>query len=642
MLKGFMNKKKFNETDLLTELLNPVFDPKKIDTIYKSANLDLNWQNNKAETFLHICAKAGFIESVKWLLNNDVNTEIENLENETAVFYASHSNNLPLITLLVECGANVNHLNIHHRSLIQEAIISSNNRLVNYLISKSKNLSNEDKYGNNLIFDAISNGKKEIISLIASLDEVDINHINHEGNTVLQQEVVLRNNNLAIALMELGADPTIQDKNGKNFLFYTISKGYKNVEILEKAVELGCDINTRSSDNTTILIEAINHFLNTPKDKEDEKENHLLMVKELIEKGVEIEAIDDRNETAFFAATRSADVKLIDIFLTNENISINHRNVDGETVLSVLILKGIVNIKTIIKFLDHNANPNIKNKQGKNCIEILSDIILFSQNHKELDPNIEKELDVNGEYLTVLSKIIAHSSVDFKQLNSKGKPVFFDSILCFNMNLFKIFRDANIDINLRDTQGHNIIFELMDYNNSQLNKKEKKLYFDMMQNLINLGVDINAKNNEGLTPLHKSVSEKCEYTVKLLLEAKSDSFAVDNKGRSVIHNCIWKDTTRYFKLIHSYNPEIINIPDKFGLKPINYAAFMGKKELIIQMLDAGALVNNPHKKDAKILKFFEKFHKNILTMEEGIDSEVDRKSLRLLANAMIEEFDIKE
>lgn len=642
MLKGFISKKNYTEEDLLKELLNPVFDQKKIDTVFKSSNIDINWQNNNKETFLHICSKAGFLESVKWLLNKDVNTEIQNLENETALFYSLHSNNLPLITLLVECGANVNHLNIHKRSLIQEAIISSNNRLVNYLISQSKNLSNEDRYGNNLIFDAISNGKKEIIDLVASLDEVDINHINHEGNTVLQQEVVLRNNKLAIDLMQLGANPTIVDKNGKNFLFYTISKGYKNVEILEKAVELGCDINTRSSDNTTILIESINHFLNTPNDKQEERENHLLMIKELITKGVEIEAIDDKNETAFFAATRSADVKLIDIFLTNNNISINHQNIQGETVLSILVLMGIPNIKTIIKFLEYNANPNIKNTKGKNCIEILSDIVLFFQNHKEIDPEIEQKLDLNGEYLTVLNKIVEHSKIDFNQLNSKGKPLFFDSILYFNMNLFKVFRDASIDINLRDKDNHNIIFELMDYNYSHSSKKDKKQYLDMMQNLINIGVDINAKNHEGLTPLHKSIAEKCEYTVKLLLDAKSDTLAVDNKGRSIIHNCIWKDTTRYFKLIHSYNPDIINIPDKFGLKPINYAAFMGKKDLIIQMLDAGALVNNAHKKDEKILQFFEKFHKNIINIEDNVKSEVDRKSLRLLANAMIKEFNIKK
>ncbi|MGB1227693.1 MAG: ankyrin repeat domain-containing protein [Poseidonibacter sp.] len=641
MLKGFNKKKDFSQEDLLKEFLNHVFNANKIEEIYKNGNLDINWTNQNDETYLQLCSKGGYIESVKWLLNNGANTEIENKEKETALFYSLHSNNLPLVTLLVEANANINHLNIYNRSLIQEATIASNNKLVEYLISKSKNLANADKYGNNLIFDALSNGKKEIIELVASLDEVDINHINHEGNTVLQQEVVLKNNNIAISLLELGANPTIQDKKGKNFLFYAISKGYKNVEILEKAVELGCDVNSRASNNTTILIESINHLLNTPIELQEERKNHLLMIKELIAKGVDIQALDDKNESAFFAATRSADEKLIEIFLSNKDIDINHQNNNGETVLSILILKGIENIKTIVKFLNNKANPNIKNKKGKNCIEILSDIILFNQNHKPLEEELVKELNINGEYLSVLSKIIEHASIDFSILTSCGKPLFFDSILYFNISLFKLFRNSNIDINLRDKEDNNILFELMKNNISHSSKKEQKQYLEIMQTLINMGADVNAKNEEGLTPLHKAVVEDCEYTVKLLLEAKSDLLAVDKKGRSVIHNCIWKDTTRYFKLIHSYNPNIINIPDNFGLKPINYAAFMDKKDLVIEMLDEGALVNNAYEKDPKILAFFEKFHKNIVNIEDNVESEVDKKSLRLLANAMIEEFDIK-
>ena len=42
-----------------------------------------------------------------------------------------------------------------------------------------------------------------------------------------------------------------------------------------------------------------------------------------------------------------------------------------------------------------------------------------------------------------------------------------------------------------------------------------------------------------------------------------------------------------------------------GVRPINYAAFMGKKDLVIEMFDEG-LVNNHEKKDPKILQFLQK------------------------------------
>ena len=85
----------------------------------------------------------------------------------------------------------------------------------------------------------------------------------------------------------------------------------------------------------------------------------------------------------------------------------------------------------------------------------------------------------------------------------------------------------------------------------------------------------------------------------------------------------------------------MNLPDSFGIRPINYAAFMGKKDLVIQMLDSGALVNNPNKKDPKILEYLKKFHQNIIKITENVDKTVDQNSLQQLADNMIKEFNIE-
>jgi len=68
---------------------------------------------------------------------------------------------------------------------------------------------------------------------------------------------------------------------------------------------------------------------------------------------------------------------------------------------------------------------------------------------------------------------------------------------------------------------------------------------------------------------------------------------------------------------------------------------MGKKDLVIEMLDEGVLVNNPEKKDPKMLNFLEKYHNNILNITDGVEKEVDKINLKLLANSMIKEFNIK-
>lgn len=639
MLKKLLNKSKAVENDFLKELLNPETTNDKLNKLFKDYDIALNDLYFNDEFILHYCCKKDLFKSVLWLVTNGINIETENEKNETALFYAINSRSSAILQVLIENNININHLNINRRTALQEAVISANNRIVNFLIEIEQDLSNCDIHGNNLIFDAVANGNFDIIRKIASRKEININQVNEDGDTVLQKEAVLKNNDLALLLLDLGADPTILDKNGKNFLFYAVSNGINNIEILQKAVKLGCNINSRSSKNETLLMESINYYLNTPKESIEERNSHLEMIRELIRLGVDVNALNVDNENAFFIVTRTEDRELIYSFFEDCQIDINHQNNYGDTALLSLILNGVRNNDLIKLYLKKGANPDLLNKAGKSIIEILIDVILHIENKKPLDPHYVNLLNEDAEYANVLENILKYYAIDINRLNSKGEPLFFDAILHFNFKLFKLLRTKSINLNQTDKDGNNIIFKLMEYNERNL-IKDKKLYLNTIKSLINVGININAKNNEGSTALHIAVGEKCEYTIRLLLEMRADCFITDNKGRTIIHNCIWKNTTKYLKLINHYNKEIINTPDSYGIRPINYAAFMGKKPLVIEMLDAGALINNTFNKDPKILKSLEKFFPNILTLTSGVESEIDVVNLRLLADNMIKEFNI--
>ena len=641
MFKKFLNKTSYSEEELVKELLSHTFNLEKVNKIINSISVDLNTLSFNDELVFHLCCKKDLFQAVLWFLDKRIDIEVQNSQKETAIFYAIHSKSSAILQVLIENKANINHLNMYNRTALQDAVISANsNRVVNYLLEVTSNISNCDIHGNNLIFDAIANGNFELIKKIASIDKIDINQVNEDGHTVLHKESVLRNTPLAIALMEAGANPTILDKNGNSFLFLVLSKGLESLEIIEKAVRLKYDINTKNSQNKTLLMECINLYLNTPGENQELRNSHLEMAKELMRLGVNVDSVDNRNENAFFLVTRSENKELINIFLENCNINLNHKNIDDETVLSILVLRGIKTAELIKYYLQKGANPDIQNVDGKTIIEILLDIILHLQNKKELDFKYESQLNSDAEYPTVLELILTNSTIDLNNYNSKGEPLFFDSIIYFNFKLFKLLRIKNINLNQKDKDGNNIIFKLMEENYKDL-IPDKKLYLNTIKSLINSGVDINAKNKEGLTALHIAVGEKCEYTLRLLLEMRADCSATDNKGRTIMHTCIWKNTSKYFSLINQYNKEIINTPDSFGIRPINYAAFMGKKDLVIKMLDSGASINNPFKKDPKILQFLEKFHPNIINLTSNIESSVDKNNLNLLSSNMIKEFEIK-
>lgn len=540
MLKKLLSKKSITPKEFLDELSQNIFNEIKINQLYEDNDIDLNWTNEDNETMLHYCSKKGFAQAVRWLLNNGANIEAENNQGETPIFYSIYSKDREIINILLEYNANVNHINSFKRTLLQEAIITASNKFIKLLMQKVKDVNNCDIHGNNLIFDAIANGSPEIITEVAKLDGININQINKEGNTILHKELILKNHELAMQLLELGADPTIQDKKGKNFLFYAVSKGDKNIPLLNKAVEMGCNINSRSSDDTTILMESISHYLKVPEDNKELRMSHLNMIKTLIRLGVNVTAVDTQNENVLFNVTRNLDKKLILLLLDSDSFNINHQNIYGETIFFELVLKGGVNHLDLIKlYLEKGANPNIKNKNGKTIIEILIDLTLHYENNKPIDLELEKKINRNGEYPTVLAFILNNSTVDLDQYTSKFEPLFFESIIYYNFKLFKLLKKFDLDINQKDKDGNNILFRLMDTKNA-IDKDELKLFLNTLQSLINIGVNVYTKNKNGESILHKAIAEKDEYTFKLLLTCKTDILAQDNFGRTIMHVSVLK------------------------------------------------------------------------------------------------------
>ena len=638
MIKKFLKKKTYTKEDLLKELLSSVFNSNKIEEIFND-EIDLNESNDKGETYLHLCAKKGCLESAKWLLSNGVDINAKTNENNTPLFYAALSNNGAITRFLISQGADINHTNKHNRTVLQEALIAGK-RTIDTLFEHTDDLNNADIHGNNLVFDAVANGNKELIERVIKNKSININRVNNAGNTILHKEAILKNNDLAMRMLEEGADPTILDRSGKNFLFYAVSKGIENEEIVNKAIELGCDLNSRCSNNKTILMQSVQNYLELNHEEKEMKQSHLKMIKKLIKEGIQVNAVDNKKETVLFDVVRSGNADLIALFTKHDSLHLNDQNIDGETVLTISVLKGISNKNFILDFLKNGADANLPDKNGSTVIEKLIDVILHYHNRKKIDDSLLERIIDSGEYVDVLKLILENTKVDLKKLNSKGHPLFFNSIIFFNYPLFKMLRQFGININQKDKDNHNIIFHLMDHSENSPTYNQK-MYLETLQNLINIGVNVDSKDLNGATALHKAVLEKCEYTIKVLLNSKMNYFATDKKGRTIIHNTVWKNNLRFFKLIHAYDDTVINFADKYGVLPINYAAFMGKYELVKIMLESGAHINNTNDIDPRMIEFFKKFHKNIINLENKADNEVDKLNLKLLADSMKTNFDIK-
>lgn len=108
-------------------------------------------------------------------------------------------------------------------------------------------------------------------------------------------------------------------------------------------------------------------------------------------------------------------------------------------------------------------------------------------------------------------------------------------------NAFVAFLKKHIvNVDARDNSGY-----------TPLMKSYYDLYPNIMQLLIELGADVNAQNNNGLTTLHLVAFSNIEFA-KVLLDAKCDLFIKNNDGHTAGDYAMFAGNYEFLKLLANY------------------------------------------------------------------------------------------
>ena len=91
-----------------------------------------------------------------------------------------------------------------------------------------------------MLFNAVVNGDIELTKLFIDAKQIDLNK-RYMGIPYLVQALYNKNNEIALLLLENGADPKIKTIDGGNALFYAVKNG--QADVVEKILETpGIDI----------------------------------------------------------------------------------------------------------------------------------------------------------------------------------------------------------------------------------------------------------------------------------------------------------------------------------------------------------------------------------------------------------------
>ena len=138
------------------------------------------------------------------------------------------------------------------------------------------------------------------------------------------------------------------------------------------------------------------------------------------------------------------------------------------------------------------------------------------------------------------------------------------------------FFEANGDINQSDGKGENL-----------LHKASRNEFYEMVDLLIKLGLNVNSKNKYGDTPLHLAVQFKNEDVVQKLIFEGANINSLNKKKMAPLHVAASVGAENIINILLD-NGARINISDENGMHPIHYAVKSGKTSVMRAILSCGA------------------------------------------------------
>ena len=642
MLKNIFQKNNYTKENFLQELYKHDIDEKKLSEILDSNKIDINYQDENNNSFLHLCLDRLKFRSALFLINNGIDITLENNSDQNILQIAIDKENLIIIeAILAQNKIDINKQYKNGRTLLKDVVIDGKNDIAKLLIKYGADINIKDDNNRNVLFDAISFGDKKFIEYLLGFENLELNDIDIDQNSIMHHPQVIKDDEKAIKLIEAGADTTLQNKNGEIYLCNAALRGIEAKHIVDKALENGADINARVTENRTILMELISASTKLSSKEIDRRKSLVDMSKIVVLDGIDINAIDVNGDSALFRAVKVSDVELVS-FLLSSNIDPNIKNKDNQTALFEAVYQGVESLDIILLLLEYGADPTIKNSKNETLYEILNNIVLHTHGKKELkDQFVLSKIKQEGQYIVILKELLAHNKKDLNFLDSKGDPLFFSPLLNDHFPLFKLYIKYGLNVHNVNSRNYNILFEYIYHV-----FKEDNENIDFQNNismLLSSKLNHNVQNHKGETVVHKIMETNCNLNLFNILTniILFDYTITDNLGRSVAHSAVWYEQKKVIKKIHQINNKIINIPDEYGILPITYAALLGNQDLVLMFLDLHSNVKSGINVSDNALEKFKPMLKNLDNLTENITDTETLRKIEILIDQVKRDFKVE-
>lgn len=379
----------------------------------------------------------------------------------------------------------------------------------------------------------------------------EVNKITHDSRNYIHWAASKGNLEVVKYLIEKGSKTNNEDSHGMTPLNFSVGVGPQNIPVFDLLIQHGANVKTDlSHDGANALLLGV---VNDPE---------LKLTGYFVSKGLDIKSKDAAGNTAFDYAARSGNIRVMNALLA--------KGVKPGPNAMILAAQGSrrgANGIDVYRYLDSlGVKSNAVSKTGENVLHSLVrrpgqvEVVKFFLGKSVNISQADNEGNTPLMFAAATSKdsavldLLVSKTKNLNQVNKKGLSVLAMAVRSNSPQIVQYFIDKGADAKTVDAEGNNLVYyAVQSYSprtatefdaklallsakgiNPATPQKDGNTVFHLavakndlalLKKMEATGADVNAKNREGLTPLHRAAMiAKDDVILKYLVSigAKKD------------------------------------------------------------------------------------------------------------------------
>ncbi|KAF5642059.1 ankyrin unc44 [Fusarium sp. NRRL 52700] len=350
--------------------------------------------NDYGETALHVAADNGLLDAVQTLINFGAIVSVKDHLQRQPLHLACRGGHKEVVELLIERGADKEAREFQDATPLDVASWHGRSGIVKLLIAKGAEVLVKDRNGWSPLYSASRSGHEAAVRLLLGKDSSNIdNPVSDNRLTPLLAAIEDGHEQVAMTLIEMGANREIKDKGESTALHLSISHGLPKVAF--KLLQKGARINTKGEGGMAELHLAVLH-------------NYEDLVLELVGKDADIKIKDNQGMTPLHIASRHGNEKMVKLLL-EKKAPLDVTDNDGNTPLHVAVGE------------QHEEDSQSGTDEDADTQDLHESNTSSDENTRNQDSEANSKLDAKYSQQAAVVRLLLKSHADIEAKNTTKK-----------------------------------------------------------------------------------------------------------------------------------------------------------------------------------------------------------------------------